>query len=73
MSLYKTVYDPKGEPFEVGPETAAQLVLNKGWTQTPPEAEPAKPAAPVAPPKPTVAPAPVEPAPVVLDSKTKGS
>lgn len=39
MQLFK-VYDKKGEMFEVSHEKAAQLVLNKDWSRTPP----AKPA-----------------------------
>lgn len=35
--MYRTIYDPKGVPFEVPPERAAQLVLNKGWSNTPPK------------------------------------
>ena len=31
-----TVYDEKGEPFELGHELASQLVLNKGWSRTAP-------------------------------------
>lgn len=51
MSEYVTVYDQKGEMFEVSHETAANLVLNKGWSKNPPAAR----VAPVAP-----APAPAE-------------
>lgn len=34
--LYRTVWDPAGVPFEVAPERAADLVLNKGWSNTAP-------------------------------------
>lgn len=32
---YKRVYAPNGEPFDVPEDRANNLVLNKGWTQTP--------------------------------------
>jgi hypothetical protein len=33
---YETVYDPvNSDPFEVPPQRASNLVLNKGWTRTP--------------------------------------
>lgn len=34
MELYRTIYDPNGVSFEVPPDRAADLVLNKGWTNT---------------------------------------
>lgn len=37
MDLYRTIYDPNGVSFEVPPDRAADLVLNKGWSNTPPE------------------------------------
>jgi len=39
MSLYKKVWAPDGTMFEVPPERAAELVLNKDWSNTPPQAE----------------------------------
>ena len=33
---YERVYHPEtGEPFDVTPSKASDLVLNKGWTRTP--------------------------------------
>lgn len=46
MSHLVTVYDDKGEPFEVGHEVAANLVLNKGWSRTAPAPAPEPAAAP---------------------------
>lgn len=37
--FYRKVYAPDGTMFEVNPEKAAQLVLNKGWFNTPPKKE----------------------------------
>lgn len=34
--FYKKVWAPNGQMFEVTHEKAAQLVLNKGWSNTPP-------------------------------------
>jgi hypothetical protein len=34
--MYVRVYSPEGEPFDVTREKADQLILNGGWTQTPP-------------------------------------
>jgi hypothetical protein len=34
--FYRTVYAPNGQAFEFPHERAAQLVLNKGWFNTPP-------------------------------------
>lgn len=31
------IYAPDGEPFEVLPHKVGDLVLNQGWSQTPPE------------------------------------
>jgi hypothetical protein len=36
MDLYKTIWSPTGEPFEIAPELANDLVLNKGWSNTKP-------------------------------------
>lgn len=33
--LYRVIYDPSGVSFEVPPDRAADLVLNKGWSNTP--------------------------------------
>lgn len=41
MTQLVTVYDPQGEPFEIGHELAAQLVLNKGWSRMAPTPQPA--------------------------------
>lgn len=42
--MYKVIYDPDGVMFEVPPHKVGELVLNLGWTQTPPlpVAEPKK-------------------------------
>lgn len=45
MAHYERVYAPNGEPFDVGPDRVADLVLHKGWTRSPthdagPEPEP---------------------------------
>lgn len=56
MSLYHKVWAADGTMFEVLPEKAADLVLNKGWSNTPPQpvtkaskkARPAKVTTPVA-------------------------
>jgi len=37
MGLYHTVYSPDGATFEVAPDRGADLVLNKGWSNTPPK------------------------------------
>jgi hypothetical protein len=37
--LYRKVWAPNGTSFEVPPERAAQLVLNEGWSNTPPQAD----------------------------------
>jgi len=37
MDLYRAVYDQNGQMFEVAPERAADLVLNKGWSNTAPK------------------------------------
>lgn len=42
MNLYQTIYDQDGTPFEVTPERAAELVLNKGWSNIPPAKKTAK-------------------------------
>lgn len=39
MSLYHDVWAPDGTKFEVPPEKAADLVLNQGWSNTPPKSE----------------------------------
>ncbi len=33
----KKVWDPQGVMFEVNPDRGADLVLNKGWSNTPPK------------------------------------
>lgn len=43
------IYDPKGEPFEIGEELASQLILNKGWSRTAPPVPEEKPEPVVAP------------------------
>lgn len=41
---YVTVYSPKGEKFEVASrDRADKLILEDGWTQTPPVEEKAQP------------------------------
>lgn len=41
--FYKKVWAPDGTMFEVTHERASQLVLNKGWSNTPPKtAKPSK-------------------------------
>jgi hypothetical protein len=43
MDLYKLIWSPTGEPFEIAPELASELVLNKGWSNVKPVvAEPAE-------------------------------
>jgi hypothetical protein len=37
MALYHTIYAPDGVPFEVSPERASELILNQGWSNTPPQ------------------------------------
>lgn len=37
MSLYRTIYAPSGEAFEVSPDRADDLVLNMGWSNTAPK------------------------------------
>lgn len=37
MASYVTIHSPMGEPFEVGEERAAELLLNFGWTRNAPE------------------------------------
>ncbi|QIV65927.1 hypothetical protein Cp1R7AA1_222 [Mesorhizobium phage Cp1R7A-A1] len=39
MDLYKKIWSPAGEPFEVAPELANELVLNKGWFNVQPVAD----------------------------------
>lgn len=38
--LYKVIWSPKGELFEVAPDLADELVLNKGWFNSKPNLEP---------------------------------
>lgn len=37
MAQYERIYSPDGEPFEVTPDRAAELILNQGWTRQPVE------------------------------------
>ncbi|RUW56732.1 hypothetical protein [Mesorhizobium sp. M8A.F.Ca.ET.021.01.1.1] len=39
MNLYKTIWSPAGEPYEIAPELANELVLNKGWSNVKPVVE----------------------------------
>ena len=39
IDLYRKIYSPEGTMFEVPPEKAADLILNKGWSNTPPASE----------------------------------
>lgn len=49
-----TVYDKKGEPFEVIPSVAKRLVIQDGWSMDAPKTPvPAPAAAPVVEPAPT--------------------
>lgn len=34
--MYVRVYAPNGEPFDVSRDRADRLILEEGWTQTPP-------------------------------------
>jgi hypothetical protein len=35
MTMRITVYDEHGEPFEVVPSVARELIVDRGWTTTP--------------------------------------
>lgn len=39
MDIYRKVWSPDGAMFEVTPEKASELVLNEGWSNTPPKAK----------------------------------
>lgn len=41
--MYKTVYSPEGEMFEVPQHVFDDVILNKGWTQTKPLPAPPTP------------------------------
>ncbi len=66
MSYLITVYDPKGEMFEVAPHIAKTCIVDHGWTTVPPDkaepvfVEPAKKTAPAPEPKPEAPAAPAE-------------